>query len=107
MQKELDNSGSMHLTAEVWQQVCEFFHHDAARRAPQYCVSVPKFARELLPVQALTVWHSLQMLNGLAGTVFIGHVMGIGKTTASYATHHVQHQINRMYEHIHQSPELH
>jgi hypothetical protein len=90
----------MHLTPDIWSEVCRFFRHPAARREPVYSVKIHQFGRRLLPVQALTVWHALQEFNGLAGSLFIAHVMGIGKTTIAFAIHWVQHLLNYMWDQI-------
>jgi hypothetical protein len=103
----LDSTACMHLSREIWIQVCQFFHHDVNKRQPEYLVDIQGFGRKLLPVQALTVWHALQMFHGPARAVFVGHIMGIGKTTIAFAIHYVQHQINKIHHHIQTSPEKH
>jgi hypothetical protein len=97
----------MQLSLQIWIQVCDFFHHDVSKHEPDYIVQIRGFARKLLPVQALTVWHALQMFNGPAGAVFVGHIMGIGKTTIALATHYIQHQMNKVYQHIERTPAQH
>jgi hypothetical protein len=90
----------MHLTPETWDKDCAFFHHPSQRKDPSYQVKIHRFARHLLPVQELTVWHALQELNGIAGSLFIGHVIGIGKTTIAFALHWIQNVFNCMWDQI-------
>jgi len=54
----------------------------------------------LLPVQIHGVWHGLREIHGIPGSLFLCHIMGIGKTTIAFAIHHVQHIFNQMWAHV-------
>jgi hypothetical protein len=74
--------------------------HDPAKRQPDYLVKILGFGRRLLPVQAHSVYWSFQKLNGVEGAIFLGLVMGLGKTTIFLAIHHIQHRINYIQQHV-------
>jgi len=107
MQEGMDSTACMHLSGEIWAEACRFFHHDPNLRHPDYIVKIPQFGRKLLPVQAHSVWHCFKIFNGVEQSLFLGHVMGIGKTTIAYAIYHIQHIINRMHDDIRQAPGKH
>jgi hypothetical protein len=97
----------MHFDMEIFRKVCAFWHCDERLRAPEYSVGVPGFGRNLLPVQAHAVWHALKMFHGPEGSLFLAHVMGIGKTTIAFAIHWVQDCCNYMHRDIQEHPERH
>ena len=70
-------------------------------------VEVPGLARKLLPAQAYTVYWALQQFEGVAGSVFVGHVMGLGKTTIAFALCLVRHKLNSMHHDIRIARESH
>lgn len=108
MQDAWDSDRCMHFDKHIWTKVCKFFHHDEKLRQPEYVVSVYKFKRKLLPVQAHAVWHILTRVHDEGiGSVIVGHVMGIGKTTMAFCVHHIQHLLNLMWAHIKQNPQSH
>jgi hypothetical protein len=103
----MDSEICMHLSEEIWNKVCRFFHHRPELREAAYIVDVPGFGRKLLPVQAHAVYWAFLKFNGREGSVFLGHVMGIGKTTIACALHHIQHRINYIHDHIRRFPDQH
>lgn len=98
----------MHLSEQQWKnEICAFFHHQADQVQPDYIVAVKGLARKLLPVQAHGVFWALQTIHGVQMSLFMAHVMGIGKTTQAFAIHHIQHILNIMYADIRASPHNH
>ncbi len=103
----MESEVCMHLSEGFWTDTCKFFRHDPQLRHANYLVEVQGFGRKLLPVQAHAVYWSFLRFNGIEGSVFLGHVMGVGKSTMVLAIHHIQHRINHIHEHISQNPKLH
>jgi hypothetical protein len=97
----------MHLSEEIWIQVSKLFNWDYMKRKPGYFVVVAGFGRRLLPVQAHAAWHTLMEINGIVGSLFLGHIMGIGKTTMVLVVHHIQRTVNYMRNHIKNNPQKH
>jgi hypothetical protein len=97
----------MHLSIEIWTKECRFFSHPINIRSPKYVVSIPHFARKLLPVQAHSVYQTLQWQHGEVGSIILALSMGIGKTTIAICVHHIQNVYNIMWEHIRKHPTAH
>ncbi|KAF7856816.1 hypothetical protein EAF04_009579 [Stromatinia cepivora] len=108
LQAGCDSEACMHFNEQIWIQVCQFIHHKPTLKKPEYCVKVPGgFGYQLLPCQLHGVWHSLRQIHGIAGSIFLCHIMGIGKTTIALAIHWIQHIFNRMWADIHANSKAH
>ncbi|KAK6591796.1 hypothetical protein H4I95_12038 [Botrytis cinerea] len=101
LQAGCDSEACMHFNEQIWIQVCQFIHHKPTLKKPVYCVKVPGgFGHRLLPCQLHGVWYSLRQIHGIAGSIFLCHIMGIGKTTMALAVHWIQHIFNMMWADI-------
>ncbi|KAM3076845.1 hypothetical protein ACMFMF_004761 [Clarireedia jacksonii] len=81
---------------DTWMRVCRFFNHDPDKRHAERIVQVPGMLRRLLPVQAHGVWFALYRLYSVHRSLFLGYIMGLGKTTMAICLHLVQYIINEM-----------
>lgn len=108
LQAGCDSEACMHFNEQIWIQVCQFIHHKPTLKKPEYCVKVPGgFGHQLLPCQLHGVWYSLRQIHGIAGSVFLCHIMGIGKTTMALAIHWIQHIFNMIWADINANSKAH
>jgi hypothetical protein len=109
VQNSVDEWKCSHLTENKWADCAVFFRHDASQKSSTLpgCVKMPTpFKRGLLPEQAHSVLQGLLMADRYHH-LFLGHGMGLGKTTILIAIQFVQHRINLMWIHVEDHPEMH
>jgi hypothetical protein len=109
VQNSVDEWKCSHLTENKWADCAVFFRHNASQKSSTLpgCVKMPApFKRGLLPEQAHSVLQGLLMADRYHH-LFLGHGMGLGKTTILIAMQFVQHRINLMWMHIENNREMH
>jgi hypothetical protein len=104
---QLESTVCEHLDEDIWANTCRFLQHDPNLRGRNFCVKIPGLSRQLLPVQAHGVFTILSRHHSVHGSIFLAHVMGIGKSTMIIATHHVQWVFNLIWNDIQKNPDRH
>lgn len=103
----MDTAACMHVLEGHWPLICEIFGHNSTQTAPEYVVEIPFLQRKLLPIQAHGVFWTLQIVHGEIGSLFLAHIMGIGKTTQLITVYLTQHIFNMIWNDIFCNPSLH
>ncbi|ESZ92701.1 hypothetical protein SBOR_6913 [Sclerotinia borealis F-4128] len=107
MQAQLESNVCEQLDENKWSETCTILGHPKEMIESKFCVKIAGMARRLLPCQAHAVVRTLMMWNSNVHSTFHAHAMGLGKSTITLATCHIQHLINCMYDDISREPQKH